>query len=95
MILKTASRAINQDMLDEYTSRNNQALISLVNDHNVELRKLPDDVLAEFKRITKELLVEMTQEDESSKKIYESLSNFQKNVSQYHEISEEAIYELR
>jgi TRAP-type mannitol/chloroaromatic compound transport system substrate-binding protein len=66
-----------------------------VNDHNVELRKLPDDVLAEFKRITKELLVEMTQEDESSKKIYESLSNFQKNVSQYHEISEEAIYELR
>ena len=95
MILKTASRAINQDMLDEYTSRNNQALISLVNDHNVELRKLPDDVLAEFKRITKELLVEMTQEDESSKKIYESLSNFQQNVSQYHEISEEAIYELR
>ena len=95
VILKTASRAINQDMLDEYTSRNNQALISLVNDHNVELRKLPDDVLAEFKRITKELLVEMTQEDESSKKIYESLSNFQKNVSQYHEISEEAIYELR
>ena len=37
----------------------------------------------------------MTQEDESSKKIYESLSNFKKNVSQYHEISEEAIYELR
>ena len=82
-------------MLDEYTSRNNQALISLVNDHKVELRKLPNDVLAEFKRITEELLVEMTQEDESSKKIYESLSNFQKNVSQYHEISEEAIYKLR
>ena len=82
-------------MLDEYTSRNNQALISLVNDHNVELRKLPKDVLAEFKRITEELLVEMTQEDESSKKIYESLFNFKKNVSQYHEISEEAIYELR
>ena len=38
--------------------------------------------------------VELT-EDELSKKIYESLSNFQKNVSQYHEISEEAIYELR
>ena len=94
-ILKTASRAINQDMLDEYTSRNNQALISLVKDHNVELRKLPNDVLAEFKRITEEILVEMTQEDESSKKIYKSLFNFQKNVSQYHEISEKAIYNLR
>ena len=95
VILKTASRAINQDMLDEYTSRNNQALISLVNDHNVELRKLPNDVLTEFKRITEELLVELTQQDESSKKVYESISNFQKNVSQYHEISEEAIYKLR
>ena len=82
-------------MLDEYTSRNNQALISLVKDHNVELRKLPNDVLTEFKRITEELLVELTQQDESSKKVYESISNFQKNVSQYHEISEEAIYELR
>ena len=67
----------------------------MVNDHNVELRKLPNDVLAEFKRITEEILVEMTQEDELSKKIYESLFNFQKNVSQYHKISEEAIYKLR
>ena len=73
-------------MLDEYTSRNNQALISLVNDHNVELRKLPNDVLTEFKRITEELLVELTQQDESSKKVYESISNFQKmflNITRY------------
>jgi|TARA_B110000483_G_scaffold243370_1_gene332793 TRAP-type mannitol/chloroaromatic compound transport system substrate-binding protein len=94
-IVKTASRTINQDMLDEYTARNNQALMSLVNDHGVELRRLPDDVLAEFKKITNELLKEMIEEDESSKKIYESLSEFQKNVFQYHEISERANYNLR
>ena len=47
-ILKVAARAVNQDMLDEYTARNNQALETLVNDHDVQLRKLPDDVLRRF-----------------------------------------------
>ena len=95
VILVTASRAVNQDMLDEYTARNNQALISLINDHGIELRKLPDDVLAEFKKITDELLLEMIEKDDASRKIYKSLSEFQKNVSDYHEISEKALYELR
>lgn len=95
VILVTASRAVNQDMLDEYTARNNQALISLINDHGIELRKLPDDVLAEFKKITDELLLEMIEKDDASRKIYKSLSEFQKNVYDYHEISEKALYELR
>ena len=95
VILVTASRAVNQDMLDEYTARNNQALISLINDHGIELRKLPDDVLAEFKKITDELLLEMIEKDDASRKIYKSLSEFQKNVSDYHEISEKALYDLR
>ena len=66
-----------------------------VNDHGVKLKKLPNDVLIEFKKITKELLLEMTEKDEASSKIYKSLSEFQKNVSQFHEISEQAIYDLR
>ena len=52
-------------------------------------------MLIEFKKITKELLLEMTEKDEASSKIYKSLSEFQKNVSQFHEISEQAIYDLR
>ena len=44
-IVRYASRAANQDMLDEYTARNNAALQSLVDEHGVQLRRLPDDVL--------------------------------------------------
>ena len=43
-----ATRAINDDMLSEFTARNNAALRTLVDEHGVELRKLPDDVLAEL-----------------------------------------------
>jgi hypothetical protein len=37
----------------------------------------------------------MIEKDDASRKIYKSLSEFQKNVSDYHEISEKALYELR
>ena len=94
-IVRTASRAVNQDMLDEYTARNNQALETLVNTHGVILKRLPDDVLKKFKEITSELLEELISEDSLSKRIFESQENFKKNVSEYHKISEKAVYEMR
>ena len=94
-ILRTASRAINQDMLDEYTARNNQALETLVNTHGVKLKRLPDDVLKKFKEITSELLEELIAEDPLSKRIFRSQESFKKNVSNYHKISEKAVYEMR
>ena len=94
-IVRTASRAVNQDMLDEYTARNNQALETLVNTHGVILKRLPDDVLKKFKEITSKLLKELIAEDSLSKRIFESQENFKKNVSEYHKISEKAVYEMR
>ena len=94
-ILKVAARAVNQDMLDEYTARNNQALETLVNDHDVQLRKLPDDVLKKFREITDELVDEIAAEDPLFREIRNSFTEFQKNVSNYHEISEKAVYEMR
>ena len=45
VIIETATKAVNQDTLDEYLARNNQALTELIEVHGVELRKLPDDVI--------------------------------------------------
>ena len=45
-------------MLDEYTANNNRALTELVEVHGVELRKLPDDVLIELRRISEEVMEE-------------------------------------
>ena len=44
-MVTVAARAANQDMLDEFTARNNAALQDLVKNHGVQLRRLPDDVL--------------------------------------------------
>ena len=95
VIIETATKAVNQDMLDEYLAKNNQALTELVEVHGVELRRLPDDVIEEFRTISDQILEELAQEDETIAKVYNSYKNFKKDVSEYHKISEDAFIEAR
>ena len=95
VIIETASKAVNQDMLDEYLAKNNQALTELVNVHGVELRKLPDDVIEEFRKISNKILNDLSEEDETIAKVYSSYLKFKKDVSAYHKISEDAFIEAR
>ena len=95
VIIETASKAVNQDMLDEYLAKNNQALTELVEVHGVELRKLPDDVITEFRKISDRILNDLAEEDETIAKVYSSYTKFKNDVSAYHEISEDAFIEAR
>tara|TARA_B100000214_G_scaffold180794_1_gene130289 strand:+ start:1167 stop:2291 length:1125 start_codon:yes stop_codon:yes gene_type:complete len=95
VIIETASKAVNQDMLDEYLAKNNQALTELVELHGVELRKLPDDVIEEFRKISDRILNDLAEEDETIAKVYSSYTKFKNDVSAYHEISEDAFIEAR
>ncbi len=94
-IIETATKAVNQDMLDEYLAKNNQALTELVEVHGVELRRLPDDVIEEFRMISDQILEELAQEDETIAKVYNSYKSFKEDVSEYHKISEDAFIEAR
>lgn len=94
-IVKYASRAANQEMLDEYTARNNAALQSLVNDHNVQLRRLPDDVLQALWRGSQVVMSDLVASDPMAAKVYASYSEFYKGVRNYHHISEQAYINMR
>jgi TRAP-type mannitol/chloroaromatic compound transport system substrate-binding protein len=94
-IIEGAARAVNQDMLDEYTARNNSALVELVETHGVDVRKLPDDVIAELRRLSAEVLEELGQDSEISGRIAESVKAFKKQAMAYHAISEESYYRAR
>ncbi len=94
-MVEVAARAINQDMLDEYTARSHGALQELVNKHGVDVRRFPDDVLAEFKRISFAMYDEMAARDPSFARVYQSYMEFLNNSKAYHEITEQAYYETR
>lgn len=94
-ILETAVRDVNQAVLDEYTARNNDALETLVNEHGVELRRFPDDVLAEAKRHSEDVVAELAGTNDMAQKIYDSYRAFQDKVVDYHAISEQAFLNAR
>lgn len=94
-IVRTAAKAINVDMISEYTARNNAALTDLVEKHNVELRKLPDDVLAELKTLSAEVLIEVAAKDALTQKVYDSYKAYRDKVVSYHHISEQAYINAR
>lgn len=94
-ILMAGTEVMNQLLLDELTARNNEALRVLVEEHNVELRKLPDDVLIGLHRIANEVVAELAESDATTRRIYESWTAFKNGVGAYHGIAEDALIEAR
>lgn len=57
----------------------------------VQLRELPKDVLAELKKLAKEVAEEETAKDTMAKRVYESMMAFKKNILEWNKKSEDAI----
>jgi TRAP-type mannitol/chloroaromatic compound transport system substrate-binding protein len=94
-ILRSAAAAMNADMLAEYTARSDAALAELVNNHQVQLRRLPDDVLARLQEISNEMVKDIAGDDALAQRIYTSFEAYQTQVTHYHEISERAYINVR
>nr|WP_269748228.1 hypothetical protein [Enterovibrio coralii] len=94
-IVLAATRVANADMLAEYTARNNAALESLINEHNVELRPYPKQVLTELQTLADEVVAEQAEVDAISKKVYDSYKSFRDQAVDWHAISEQAMLNAR
>ena len=94
-IVLTACKAVNLDMISEFTARNNQALQTLVNEHNVDLREFPKPVLDKLRSISVEVVEELARENEQAARVYQSYRQFQQQVVAWHDISERAYLNVR
>ena len=94
-IVINACRVANQDMLAEFTARNNEALQTLVNKHHVKLRRFPDDVLKGLHETSDKVVAEIANKDPMSEKIYLSFKKFRDQAMAWHDISERAYLNAR
>ncbi len=94
-IVLAACRVANEDMLAEYTARNNAALKTLVEKHHVQLRRFPDPVLARLRELSDEVVAEIAGKDPLARKIYESFRAFREQVQGWSDISERAYLNVR
>lgn len=95
LIVKNAARVANQDMLAEYTARNNEALQTLKTEHHVDVRKLPDDVLARLRALSDEVVAEVAAKDDLSQRIYASFTQFRDQTIDWSNISARAYLNAR
>ena len=94
-IVLNAGRVANQDMLAEYVARNNQALRTLVAEHHVDVRPLPDLVLQHLKKLSDEVVAEVAAKDALSQRVFASFQAFREQVSAWDDISERAYLNAR
>jgi TRAP-type mannitol/chloroaromatic compound transport system substrate-binding protein len=94
-IVLNACKVANQDMLAEYTARNNAALHTLITKHKVKLRQFPDDVLAKLRQLSDEVVAEVAAKDKLSKQVFDSFRNFRDQVMEWHKVSEQSYLRAR
>ena len=85
-IVVMACKAANMDMFADFEARNGQALQTLLQEHDVDLRPFPDEVLVELKRVSFEVIEEQAAMDEMSGKVWTSMKSFIEQVRPWTEI---------
>ena len=94
-IVETACRAVNTDLLDELTVQNAAALKTLVEEHDVQVRELPADVVQRLRVLSAQVVAQAGEGDELAQRIHASYSRFLAEVRAYHAITEQAYVNAR
>jgi TRAP-type mannitol/chloroaromatic compound transport system substrate-binding protein len=94
-IVKVACQAAVLDSLSDFTYNNGVALKQLREEHHVELRRFPDEVLDLLSTTCDEYMLEMAAESELAGRIYASYQEYTKIVRPWTAISDHALLNLR
>ncbi len=94
-IVTSAMAAENSYMFAEFNARNNDALNTLKEKHNVQVRKFSDSILQSIGEISGQVVAEAGASDAISKKVYESFIKFRKNSIAWSKLSDLAYQNAR
>jgi TRAP-type mannitol/chloroaromatic compound transport system substrate-binding protein len=94
-IVEVAANAVNESTLAEYNARNNTALKALVEEHNVQLRQFPAEVMLALKHHTDELIAEQVKADKDFARVWQSYSEFLASMREYNKLTLQAYYQNR
>ena len=88
-IIDIACQAANVDMISDYISKNYQAL-EYFKQENIQIKQFPIEVLSKLNDISDEILLELSQKNSLSKKVYDSYVDFLQRVRPWTMISEDS-----
>jgi TRAP-type mannitol/chloroaromatic compound transport system substrate-binding protein len=89
-IIIAACREEAQYVVGEFAARNQRALITLVDEHKIELRRFPDEVLVALRGHTAAVMDDLARDDDTLRRVYASYRNYADSIGAWHEIAEGA-----
>lgn len=94
-ILEACAVAENNIDLAEFNANNSKALNTLVTKHGVKLHEFSDDIFKAAGKAAKEVLAQVAQTDDITKKVYESYMNFRKVALEWSKLSDQSYMQKR
>ncbi|MEM8935394.1 MAG: TRAP transporter substrate-binding protein [Pseudomonadota bacterium] len=94
IIASACARAYHMS-LAEYMHNNAVALEQLINEHNVELRQIPDDVMQALAEATREVLLETAASDDMTQRVFDSYKASLERSQSWGGIADEAFMAAR
>ncbi len=95
VIMESCALAENNLDLAEYMANNARALDILVNKHKVQLHEFSDEVYKAAGAASKEVLLDVSKNDDLSKRIYDSFMKFRKLSLQWSKYSDQSYMQKR
>jgi TRAP-type mannitol/chloroaromatic compound transport system substrate-binding protein len=87
-IIEVAAAKVNVLMLSAFEVKNTEYYLKMKKEGKVQFRQFSDDILEALRKYTKEVIDEITSSNAMAKKVYDSYSNFKKNIYEWDSIAE-------
>ena len=94
VVLDAVAMETNLWSLSEFEAGNGAALQTLISQHNVNLVRFPDALLADLRKMADEVLEEEADKDAASRKVHEAFKKFKAQVGVWGSVSENAYYNV-
>ncbi len=94
-IINSAAQAENSYVLAEFNARNSGALDTLIKKHGVKLRRFSNHILQAIGKASGEVVAEVANTDENTRKVYDSFIDFRKKSISWSKISDQAYWNAR
>jgi TRAP-type mannitol/chloroaromatic compound transport system substrate-binding protein len=89
-VFRSVLSSENELLFAEFNARNGESLDTLLNKHNVQLKRFSDDILMKFGEAAGQVVAEVGNSDAQTKKVYDSFIGFRKGIMEWTKLSEQA-----
>ena len=94
-VIEAASSMENDVMMAEFTAKSGEALIKLIAEQGVQLRRFNDDIYDAFGEAADEVFTEVQEHDKLTKEIHQSFEQSRATLGGWSKISDQAYVEQR